>query len=98
MMVNGEENFHQQWNNDEHDPGTFTELSCRKYDHHDRSTEGAETIDQHFVFPARLIFECRTLLNNFLALFQMANLPPAARHARLRKCKGKKHADSVERN
>src|SRR5215211_1312702 len=98
MMVNGEENFNQQGNNDEHDPGTFTELGYRKYDHHNCGAYGAETIYQHFVFPARLILECRTLLNNFLTLFQMANLPPAARHARLRKCKGKKHADRIERN
>ncbi len=68
MIVNGEENFNEGWNDDEHDPGTFTELGYRKYDHHNGCTERTEPIDQHFVFPARLISECGALLRNFFTL------------------------------
>src|SRR5512138_3858890 len=95
VAVNGKEQGNEQRNNDQNDPGTFPELGHRKYDHDDKRTDRAKSVDIHLETPLRVIFQVGAMTDYFLTLFQATTFVPADRHSSLRQCKGKEHADSV---
>ncbi len=98
MAVDGKENGNQYRDDDQDDPGTFTELCDGKYDHHDCGTHCAKAIHEHFVTPALIIAQCRAWFNDLLSFFKMTDLPPAPCHSCLGEGKGEEHADRIERD
>src|SRR6185503_7929910 len=98
MMVDGEENGHQQGDQYKNYPGAFAKFGGCKQNHDNRRTDRAESIDNHFVLPARLVFECGTWIYDFHAGSEVSRPPPAARHACLRECKREKHTNRIEWN
>ncbi len=83
MMVDGKENFNEQWNDDKHDPGAFAEFGNSKNNHDNRCTNSAKSIDQHLKAPALVVSQYRSWLNNLFPFFKVAALPPAFCHANL---------------
>src|SRR5690349_3725779 len=98
VTVNRKEQLDKRWNDDEHHPGSFTELGDRKDNHDNGCTQRTKTVDHHFGAPASFVTENGARFHNFFSLFKMTNFPPASGHADLGQSERKKYSNGVQRD
>ena len=98
MAVDGAQDGDERRHQDQYDPRAVAELSGGEDQRHDRRQDGAEAVEDHLALPPRFVLKRRADLLDLASRFQVADLPPTARHAGLRQGKGEEHADGVQRD
>src|SRR5688500_13845065 len=83
VAVDRKEQLDQHRNDNKNNPGAPSKFGDGKNHHHNGCTKSTKTVDYHLDAPPTVITENGSRFGNFLAFFEMTDLPPTPGHTDL---------------